>query len=262
MTTQESTFAFGENWSNYVKLVGPARIHTAKTSLLNMLAIEPWEGIRFLDVGCGSGVFSLAARQLGAHVYSFDADSASVACARALRHHYCPTETKTWRIEQGSVLDHAYLAALGTFDVVYAWGVLHHTGAMWQACENLIPNIKPEGRLFLALYNDQGWRSSYWKQVKRLYNRDAVLKTLITIGHLPLVGGRYIARLLSGRLKHRRGMSLWHDYVDWIGGYPYEVARPEAVIDLYRMHGFAVEKLNTDQRRSGCNEFVFIRNSK
>ena len=33
-----------------------------------------------------------------------------------------------WTIETGDILNADYLAALGQFDAVYAWGVLHHTG--------------------------------------------------------------------------------------------------------------------------------------
>ena len=56
-----------------------------------------------------------------------------------------------------------------------------------------------------------------------------------------------------------RGMSRWHDVVDWIGGYPFEVASPEAVVDFCRARGFSLLRLKTCGRKMGCNEFVFER---
>ena len=125
----------------------------------------------FLDIGCGSGLFSLAARRLGASVHSFDFDEQSVACARELKRRYFPDDPD-WRIEAGSVLDAAYMKGLGEFDVVYSWGVLHHTGAMWVALEQAIGRVASGGgKLFIAIYADQGWKSRAWWFVKLFYNR-------------------------------------------------------------------------------------------
>ena len=55
--------------------------------------------------------------------------------------------------------------------------------------------------------------------------------------------------------KRNRGMSPWRDHVDWVGGYPYETAKPEQIFDFYRKHGFSLEFLQTGGL--GCNEFVF-----
>ena len=56
-------------------------------------------------------------------------------------------------------------------------------------------------------------------------------------------------------------MSRWHDCVDWIGGYPFEVAKPGDVVDFCGRHGF--EPVKTVARDGlGCNEFVFQRVSR
>src|SRR5947207_225340 len=103
-------------------------------------------------------------------VYSFDVDPASVACTREMKHRFAPAALG-WTIELADVLDTAYLRRLGTFDVVYSWGVLHHTGAMWRALENISGLVTPGGLLTVAIYNDQGFRSRLWRRIKRLYNR-------------------------------------------------------------------------------------------
>src|SRR2546426_1571009 len=128
-------FAFGENWARFLALLDDQRIRDAEESLQSKLEVENLAGKSFLDIGSGSGLFSLAARRLGARVHSFDYDPQSVACTAELRRRYFPGDER-WTIEGASVLDAAYLASLGPFDVVYSWGVLHHTGHMWQALEN------------------------------------------------------------------------------------------------------------------------------
>lgn len=137
-------FAFGANWGRFLKTLSDDRITKAEDSLRRTLGLERLDGLSFLDAGSGSGLFSLAARRLGASVVSFDFDPQSVACTLELRRRFFPDDA-TWQVEQGSVLESDYLARLGQFDVVYSWGVLHHTGAMWQALENVVPLVRGGG---------------------------------------------------------------------------------------------------------------------
>src|SRR6476620_5141731 len=125
-------FEFGEHWSSFLRLVDEERVHAAEVSLAEMLGRDDLSGQRFLDIGCGSGLFSLAARRLGARVHSFDYDRQSVACTVHLRERFFAHDAG-WTVQQGSALDADYLASLGQFEVVYSWGVLHHTGNMQRA---------------------------------------------------------------------------------------------------------------------------------
>lgn len=268
-TEREARFEFGANWSRFLRVLTPERIEVAEASLREMLGVERLDGKRFLDIGSGSGLLSLAARRLGATVHSFDYDRQSVACTAELRRRYFPDDD-AWRVEQGSALDAAYLEGLGAFDVVYSWGVLHHTGNMRQALDNAARCVAPGGMLFIALYNDQGGMSEFWKRVKRIY---VGLPRPLRVPYAVLVTlpfeVRYFAKeLFAGRPGHYirtwtqyqmgRGMSRWHDIIDWVGGYPFEVARPDDVLRFYADRGFSPlrTKLTTD---AGCNEFVLVR---
>lgn len=252
-------FAFGENWRRFLSHIDERRIAVAQQSLADMFGTETFEGERFLDIGSGSGLFSLAARRLGAEVHSFDHDRASVACTEELARGYLPNDP-AWRVEWGSVLDTDYVRSLGPFGLVYAWGVLHHTGDMWRALENTTTAVAPSGKLYLALYNDQGWISGYWRCVKRVYNTNVVGRAVMIGVHSPyLIGARFVFRALRGRLKLARGMSFWHDMLDWLGGYPFEVAKPAQVVDFCRERGLEAERIITCGTRHGCNEFVFAR---
>jgi 2-polyprenyl-6-hydroxyphenyl methylase/3-demethylubiquinone-9 3-methyltransferase len=264
-------FEFGENWKRFLAVLDEERIAEAERSLRTMLEKESLEGRTFLDVGSGSGLFSLAARRLGARVTSFDYDPKSVACTRELKRRFFADDEDSWKIEEGSVLDTGYLATLGQFDIVYSWGVLHHTGNMWKALENVAPLVKPDGQLFIAIYNDQGGASARWSAVKKMYNRAAApLKPLIVVGIASWWEARAAAiRLAQGRnplpfsdwarRKHERGMSPWHDFVDWVGGYPFEVSKPERMLDFFRSRGFTLDRLVTCGSGHGCNEYVLRR---
>ena len=265
-------FAFGRNWQRFLAVVDEKQVHEAERSLRQMLGVESLAGRTFLDVGSGSGLFSLAALRLGAaRIHSFDYDSDSVACTREIRRRFAADDTR-WTIDQGSILDEEYAAGLGQWDVVYAWGVLHHTGAMWRALDIAHTTVAPGGRLFVSIYNDQGGRSAAWRLAKRTYNAlPGALRlpfTLAVMGPRELwflavstLRGTPVQYLRSwtGDYQRRRGMSRWHDMVDWIGGYPFEVAKPEEVFDFVRARGFRLDRLATCAGGIGCNQFVFTR---
>jgi len=262
-------FEFGSNWKRFLKNISDDQINRAVQSLQEMLELQSLRGLRFLDIGCGSGLFSLAARKLGASVHSLDYDPNSVGCAMELRQRYFQGDRDPdWVIEQGSALDRDYIKSLGEFDIVYSWGVLHHTGSMWLALENAVLPVKPGGRLFVSIYNDQGVVSKRWTAVKRMYNRSsAPVKQALAAGVLvqqwwrPLTKDLILLRPFASwrNYSSMRGMTPWRDVIDWVGGFPFEVASPEQIFDFYRKRGFQLTKLTTCRGTMGCNEFVFVR---
>ncbi|NND97908.1 MAG: class I SAM-dependent methyltransferase [Pirellulaceae bacterium] len=267
-TTEPPRFAFGENWKAFLTALDESRIEQAVESLEELLGVDSLEGTKFLDIGSGSGLFSLAAHRMGAEVVSFDYDVDSVACTNELKSRY-GSESPNWQVCQGSVLDEAFMQSLGEFDVVYSWGVLHHTAEMTRAIEIAQRRVSDGGFLCIAIYNDQGGASRRWLKIKKFYNRlPKWLRPALVIKIAAWYELKFaLARLSRGKnplpfadwraKKKDRGMSAWHDWVDWIGGLPFEVATPEEIILPLRNNDFVLENLKTVGNGWGCNEYVF-----
>jgi 2-polyprenyl-3-methyl-5-hydroxy-6-metoxy-1,4-benzoquinol methylase len=260
-------FAFGANWIRFLETVDENRIELATQSFTRLVGEANLSGRTMLDIGCGSGLSSLVACRLGMKVRAFDYDPDSVACSLELRRKFAKGDPE-WTIEHGNVLDRSYVESLGIYDVVYSWGVLHHTGDMRLAIENAIQCMAPRGLFVIAIYNDQEGTSRRWRAIKRLYARLPVsLRPLLVAACVPVqwwksvlkdtLGGRPLATWRS--YARQRGMSPWHDMVDWVGGYPFEVAKPEQIFELFKSRGFSLVRLKTCGGGIGCNEFVFIR---
>ena len=266
---QGRRFAFGANWQAFLQSLTDERIRKAEVSLRTMLQLDDLRGKTFIDIGSGSGLFSLAAANMGAQVVSFDYDPQSIACTAELRERFHP-QSPAWNVRPGSALDREFLATLGQFDLVYSWGVLHHTGQMWSALENAGQLVAPQGKLFIAIYNDQGRSSQFWRQIKRLYcGLPAALRWLVLLPCFARLWGPTLLRDLFWfpplrtwrEYVRNRGMSPWRDVVDWVGGYPFEVAKPEEVLERVRSAGFELTKMTTCGGGLGCNEYVFVKKS-
>jgi len=254
-----SHFAFGKNWQSYSRLIDKEQIADAEAGLLKLVAQDDLSGRTFMDIGCGSGIHSLAALNLGAKsVYALDLDGDSVEVSNRTLSRHAPN--KDWRVEQLSILD-ASPQTLGRFDLVYSWGVLHHTGDMRTAVERAAELVKSGGLLVIALYRRThlDW---FWVREKRWYSKAPPWAELV-MRHMYNVLFR-LAALLSGKgsRRRRRGMEYWHDIHDWLGGYPYESIQDWEVEALVGAWGFSAERVFSRPKGlglfgSGCDEYVF-----
>ena len=261
----EAAFAFGRNWRQFLDDVATEeRVRDAQRSLQQLLRVESLEGVRWIDIGCGSGLFSLAAHRLGAGpMLSFDVDEDSVGCCRELWQR--EEQPADWKVAQGSVLDEAFLASIEPADVVYSWGVLHHTGQMWRAIENAAGLVRPGGLFAIAIYNRlPGLTGSVtWLRIKKTYvSSPRWVQWLMERAYL----GYYVASLIAHgrnpvawfrRYREARGMSVMTDLIDWVGGYPYEFAAVDEIFCFARDR-LGMELVNlVSVPTLGNNQFVF-----
>lgn len=237
----------------------------SRRHMLDFLGLNDLRGKYFLDIGCGSGLHSLAALRSGAaKIVSFDFDPDSVATTRRL-HEYAGRPS-IWEVLEGSILDERFIQSIPPADIVYSWGVLHHTGHMWQAMDQTVRLMHESSLLYLALYDyDIQVRPSaeFWLHVKRRYNRAGWAgRRLIEAGYLAgsgVVGLIKRPRAYIRSLRRRdpvRGMSFYADLVDWLGGWPMEFARRRDVREWSGKRGLEIKAMKTGEANT---EYLFSR---
>ncbi|MBA4752076.1 MAG: 50S ribosomal protein L11 methyltransferase [Sphingopyxis sp.] len=267
LTDVSTHFEFGSNWKDYSEKIDEEAIEQAEAGVLKLIPRNEIEGKTFLDIGSGSGLHSLAALRLGAKsIVALDIDANSVETTRA-------TIGQNWQGQNIEVKLVSILAPeardLGQFDVVYSWGVLHHTGAMWNAIERAADHVKPGGQFVLAIYRKTPlcWA---WKIEKRIFTQAG--RTVRSMIRTPFIAAFKLGLRATGRkpaqyvddYKGVRGMNFYNDIDDWLGGYPYESATEQEIVAFLAPLGFVPEQVHEARHQlglfgTGCSEFRFRR---
>jgi 2-polyprenyl-6-hydroxyphenyl methylase/3-demethylubiquinone-9 3-methyltransferase len=258
MTTQEVRFRFGQNWKNYARhVLDEAKLRESKTALESLTG--NLQDKTFLDIGCGSGLQTVSAALLGAsRVYAIDIDVDSIDITQETVERFAPGDAAI-TVEQASVLSEADLQAMPVTDVVYSWGVLHHTGEMWQAIRNAATRVNDDGLFVIAIYNKHV-TSPAWTAIKWTYNN--VPRFVQRLMYYLFYGVIFAAKFAATRrnpLAKERGMDFGYDVWDWIGGYPYEYASIDEITQFVEPLGFETVRVIPAEVGTGCNEFVFRR---
>ena len=264
----ELSFSFGRNWRRFVDGVTDEAIREAEASLTEFMEIPDLRGRTFVDVGCGSGLFSYAAFKLGAkRIVSLDLDELCVECCRQWREK--AGSPGSWEIQKGNVLDRSFLSTLGRFDVVYSWGVLHHTGQMWQAIANSMELVDAGGFYYIALYNKAEGRrgSAYWLNRKRRYlEAPSLLRRAMEWEHMTRFLLRSLIRLRNPiaqirAYRRKRGMAWRTNVIDWLGGYPYEFASVPEVLKYVTRTRAGLSLVNLKATNDLANNWFLFRQS-
>jgi len=260
----DKRFEFGQNWQTYLSKITDENIQASRKSLEAFEGRQTLAGLRFLDIGCGSGIHSYVAYLMGAsEIVSFDYDAFSVEACQQLKKLKAPGASN-WTAVRGDILSGKDQKQWSGFDIVYAWGSLHHTGAMWEAIEAAGSMVKPGGLFHLAIYNKH-WTSPIWKQIKHLYCASPQIIQKVLLNAYAGLDWLRIALTKHQNPKTyihnyflQRGMIWKEDLRDWLGGYPYEYASPAEIREFVIPRGFLLLK-EAPNRNIGCSEFLFRR---
>lgn len=266
----DTHFGFGENWAEYAQHISESKIAKAEAGVFKLVPAGDLRGKSWLDIGCGSGLHSLSALRGGVlSAVCVDFDPNSVNTTRAVLAKHWPQGNYT--VFRQNILEDATNPALKgrSFDIVYSWGVLHHTGALWDAVDRAAEFVAPGGLFVIALYKKTPL-CGFWRWEKKLYT------ALPKAARAPLdwiyAAAFFMAKLLLGQnpvryikeYQEQRGMRFMTDVRDWLGGYPYESATPEEVKEVLVRKGFSlIRSFNDAPQRglglfgSGCAEYVF-----
>ncbi|HEX7195146.1 MAG TPA: methyltransferase domain-containing protein [Chthoniobacterales bacterium] len=260
-------FDFGENWEDFSRnALDSEKVRQAKEDFQRLLDGIPLENRSFLDIGFGQGLSLLSAASGGARCLGIDINARCLQVLSQNGKSFFPDipDEQIGRL-QGSILDPELIHKLqldsrakeGKFDIVHSWGVLHHTGSMFQAIQNSAALVSDQGYLVLAIYQTH-WSSPLWKWVKFLYNKSpAIGRRLFIWLFYPLI---YLAKWIVTRENPKnknRGMDFYHDVIDWVGGYPYEYANRAEITDYLKELGFDLIRFFPPAAPTGCMEFVF-----
>lgn len=287
-----SKFSFGKNWIRFVKhALNENSIKTAQASLLNNIPQSELKDCIFVDIGCGSGLFSLAALKIvggggeNTQVISVDIDTNSILASKMTKDKFAPNASG-WEILQGSILDDSFCAKLkdkiaGKKAIVYSWGVLHHTGDLNKALKNAasLASAK-DSLLFISIYNKTK-ASDFWSKIKHFYNKtNIVMKFLMVCFYTAFLTFEDIRKGRGLNMRDKaRGMHKVTDVIDWLGGLPYEPAKAEYIDKKVKECGLSLIKFNPTKYHEptypkgklkrmfvylkvvglGCNEYLFRR---
>jgi len=260
-------FAFGENWDLYSRQIDSRHIENSKKDFIGLTHLDCLEGMKVLDIGSGSGIHSLSMMLLGCkNLVSLDYDFDSVSTTkRVLSGKIFKGD---YQVIQADILKHIPELDGHTFDLVYSWGVLHHTGDMMKGIDESVRYVKPGGLIALALYRKTLF-CSFWKIEKFIYSKSPKLLQRVVQKSYELVFALHTYLKTGqtfGSYKHdylqKRGMEFSRDVHDWLGGYPYESIDPKYLIQYMQLMGFSLVNSNIAKKQigilgSGCDEFLF-----
>jgi SAM-dependent methyltransferase len=264
MSQEIAPFSFGKNWENFIRLnFSEERVEIARKHLLDFIEQPDLKDKYFLDIGCGSGIHSLAAFKSDTKkIVSLDVDPYSVETTKRIRE--MNGNPPNWEVLQGSILDENFITGLEPADIVYSWGVLHHTGDLWRAVRNAATLIRKGGIFYIAIYEKTS-HSDYWIAIKKMYNRSpSLVKKILEVGY---VWNTFFKTLSPSKIKasldyirsykKSRGMEFWTDVRDWLGGWPYEPATLEEVCNFCEKE-LGLEKIKVKTGEANI-EYIFKR---
>ena len=265
MKRESRHFAFGDNWADYAENVSLREIENARLGLEKLLSASEIAGKTVIDIGCGSGIHSLAFLNANcSYLEGFDFDPKSVETTKKLLSRFFVSEIRKFSIYEGDILNSDFNRK---FDIVYSWGVLHHTGNLRRAIQRAGSLVQDDGFFVFAFYRKTPF-CWFWKIEKWIYSKlPSTFQTPLRFMYIQMfkfihvLRGRGSFSEFERNYKSGRGMDFLIDVHDWLGGHPYESISPFEVRKILKEEGFVEVKAFIEKSLglmgSGCDEYVF-----
>ena len=234
-------------WTEYIPEYDASEKHW-----LLFFTPEEVKGNAVLDSGCGTGIFSIIFAKNGAgQVTGIDISPGSLGTAESLKQKFGLTNA---RFEQQDMLHLPYADA--SFDIVWAWGTVHHTTDPLGAIDGLIRVLKPGGSILLAIY----------KKTKVTWIHEIIRRTLIKT---PRFSWNFLAKVMAffgtpivwvfkRREKARKGESLSELILDWYFVPIRHYYKPDQIKTYLEGKGFTIENyLAHSGRFNSSSNFIF-----
>ena len=210
------------------------------------------EGKSVLDAGCGTGIFSIIfARNGAASVLGIDISEGSLETAKALKTKF---DLENASFQKQDMLDLPF--ADESFDIVWAWGTVHHTTDPFKAMSELIRVLRAEGSILLAVYTRT--RVTFLHEIIRKALVRTPRKTWKALSKILALVLSPVVYFFKKREKSRKGEKLEELIMDWyfvpIRHYYY----PEEIKVFLEEQGFTIEKyLPASGRFNSTSNFIY-----
>lgn len=234
-------------WTEYVPEYEASEKHWAM-----FYSPEEVQGMAVLDAGCGTGIFSaIFARNGAGRVVGIDISPGSLETARGLKEKFNLANVS---FERQDMLQLPF--ADGTFDIVWAWGTVHHTTDPLRAISELARVLRPGGSIFLAVY----------KRTKLTWIHEIIRKTLVKTPKRSWTAlSKIMAFFLSPvvfffkkREKSRKGEKLEELILDWYFVPIRHYYTPDEIRNVLEGKGFEIEKfLPASGRFDSSSNFIY-----
>jgi len=234
-------------WTEYVPEYEASEKHWAM-----FYSPEEVQGMAVLDAGCGTGIFSaIFARNGAGRVVGIDISPGSLETARGLKEKFNLANVS---FERQDMLQLPF--ADGTFDIVWAWGTVHHTTDPLRAISELARVLRLGGSIFLAVY----------KRTKLTWIHEIIRKTLVKTPKQSWTAlSKIMAFFLSPvvfffkkREKSRKGEKLEELILDWYFVPIRHYYTPEEIRDVLEGKSFEIEKfLPASGRFDSSSNFIY-----
>ena len=134
-----------------------ARKYFVEPHIPEFAHFERWRGKKVLEIGCGIGTDSINFARHGAAVTVIDVSTESLALCKTRFDQFGLTA----RFYQGNAEQLAQIVPIEQYDLIYSFGVIHHTPSPYRVIEHIKRFMGPHSELRMMMYSKWCWKTAW-----------------------------------------------------------------------------------------------------